>query len=249
MVQFLRDLRKDPKMKSKFDRVKNVDKFEVEDEPIDLNEDYISSFPVEIIPENLIIDYIDDIPEPAPGRPPVFFRLGYIRDLSKSISAKFRGGRGSEGNPYVRVLKCVEYSKLYTGTPWRNTNATREADRILGTERHTGERTGFHFGDDGRENKIGYYGERNELALQVYIPDDCRRRNKYFISIDDGDYVECSINDLEPYFTPNQFAAMRNPVRQPAGYDAQGNPVEDKKVNRLYLKNIYMLDNLGESVF
>ena len=253
MINFLKHIKEtNPEIRNKLIKLANDVDMEVEGD-FELNEDYISSFPVQILPAHLIIDYIEDIPSAAPGRPPVFFKLGYIRDLSKSISSKFRGGRGSEGNSIVRVLKCIEYSKLYTGVPWRDTNATKEADKILGTERHTGDKTGFSFrSNDNREaisNKIGYYGERNEPVLRVYIADDCKQRVKYFISIDDGDYVECRVEDLQPYCTPSQYVALTNKKQAVAGYDADNNAVYDKPVNNLYLKNIYMIDDLGESVF
>ena len=217
----------------------------------DLTEDLqsFSSLPSQLLPVETVKNYILNIPAADPSRPPKFFKLGYMKELINEIPSKFRGGRGSEGNPKVRVIKCTEYSKLYTGVDWRSTDETKKADAVLGTARHTGDRTGFNFqGDDALANRIGVYPNGRE-ALQAYIADDSRQKTKYFISIDDGDLVEISKDDLKQYLTPSEAAKLDSPsVRKAVGKDAEGNDLFDKRINRFILDGIYMIGDLGHSV-
>ena len=216
-----------------------------------LKESVESSMPVNVLSEREIIDYIRDIPASAPGRPPKFFKLGYISEITaNSVASKYRGGRGSSAEtPKVRVFKCTEYSQLYTGADWRNTNATKTADKILGTERHTGERTGFRFDREGEEadlvNKIGKYMDGSK-CLQAYIGNGSRQKVRYYISLNDEDLREASLDEIVQYCTPAVAAKLTGPrVYKPAGQDAAGNDVYDKPINRFKLSGIYMLGNLG----
>ena len=218
----------------------------------DLKEDLstFNTLPVELLSETEVKDYIENIPEARPNRPPVFFKLGYIKDMDKDIAAKYRGGRGAGDNPKVKIVKCTEYSKLYTGVPYTATNATKKADKVLGTERHTGERSGFNFGREGNvENRIGSY-PNGKLALQAYIADSSNQKVKYFISIDDGELQEISRDEVAEYLTPAVANRVKNgSQRKAAGIDAQGNELYDKAINRFPLNGIYMIGNLGHSVF
>ncbi len=218
----------------------------------DLKEDLstFNTLPVELLSETEVKDYIENIPEARPNRPPVFFKLGYIKDMNKDIAAKYRGGRGAGDNPKVKIVKCTEYSKLYTGVPYTATNATKKADKLLGTERHTGERSGFNFGREGNvENRIGSY-PNGKLALQAYIADSSNQKVKYFISIDDGELQEISRDEVAEYLTPAVANRVKNgSQRKAAGIDAQGNELYDKAINRFPLNGIYMIGNLGHSVF
>lgn len=212
----------------------------------------LSSFnhlPVTLLTPAEVKDYVANIPAPDPHRPPTFFKLGYIKELTSDIASKFRGGRGSEGNPNIRVIKCTEYSKLYTGVPWSATDATKKADAILGTERHTGERTGFNFqGDNAIENAIGTYPSGKQ-ALQAYISDNSVQKVKYFISINGSDLEEISREDLAQYLTPASANKLLNgSERKAAGFDAEGNALFDKPINRFSLDGIYMIGNLGHSI-
>lgn len=218
----------------------------------DLEEDFNSSFPVQFLPEDQSRRFITEIPAADPSRPPHFFKLGYAKELGPEIPAKFRGGRGSEGNPFVRIIKCTEYSKLYTGADWRHTNATKAADKILGTERHTGEKTGFHFGaEDSIANRIGVY-QNGKAALQAYIADNSVQKVKFFISLDNGDLHEATRDEVAQYLTPAWAGKVLNPstARTAAGVNAEtGEAIYDKPINRFYLDRIYMIGNLGHSLF
>lgn len=222
-----------------------------EDFDEDLTEDLSSfpSLPAELLPVATTRAFIEAIPAPTPQKPPYFFKLGYMKELDKEIASKFRGGRGSEGSPFVRIIKCTEYSKLYTGSSWLGTNATMKADKILGTERHTGEKTGFNFrGDTSIENKIGVYGNGRE-ALQAYIVDGSIQKTKFFISIDGGELTPIDRSEVAQYLTGAHAAKVLGTAsRAPAGVDANGNPVHDKPINRFYLDQIYMIGNNGHSI-
>lgn len=149
--------------------------------------------------------------------------------------------------PIVKILKCTEFSSLYTGTDWRGTKDTREVDKLLGTERHTGERTGFSH--DGT-NKIGYYGgDTSKPFLQTYIAHNSRQRVKYFISTNGGDFVEASRQDVAQYLTPGEARKLLNPQVKDRGFDPVNGVIgTDTPINRLNVKGIYMIGNLGHSI-
>ena len=156
------------------------EEFIEEEEDLEESLDTFASLPTTLLPTNLVREFIERIPAPDPHKPPYFFRLGYMKELDKEIAAAYKGGRGSEGNPVVRIVKCTEYSKLYTGSSWYGTNDTMRADKILGKERHTGEKTGFHFGGETSVvNKIGVYQNGRE-ALQAYIATGSIQKAKFF---------------------------------------------------------------------
>lgn len=218
-----------------------------------LTEDVASSMPVTILPASQIKDFLKTLPpiNAEDKRPPRFFKLGYIKEVINEIASKYRGGRGSAGEPKVRIFKCIEYSSLYTGFPWYNTNATKAADKELGTARHTGEKTGFaHDAAVEFKNKVGVYPDGSE-ALQAYITDGSKQKVKWFISLDDEDLREVQKADIAPYLTPAQAEKVLNPstARKPAGFDAQGNAINDKAINRFKLSGIYMIGNLGKPLF
>lgn len=215
----------------------------------DINEDLadFNTLPTQLLSVAEVKDFVRDIPEAAPGRPPFMFKLGYMKELGGEIASKFRGGRGSDGNPKVRIIKCTEYSKLYTGVPWTSTNATKQADKILGKDRHTGERTGFNFqGEGNMVNRIGSYQSGKE-ALQAYIADTSVQKTKFFISIDDGELQEASRQEVAQYLTPaTANRVLGNDKKEVEVTD--GPQVKDKPINRFALTNIYMIGNLGHSV-
>ena len=218
----------------------------------DLKEDLstFNTLPAELLSVSEIKDFIRNIPEADPHRPPVFFKLGYMKELGPEIAAKYRGGRGAGDNSNVRIIKCTEYPKLYTGIAWDATDATKKADAILGKERHTGERTGFSFqGEDNMANRIGSYANGKE-ALQAYIADNSRPRVKYYISIDEGELQEAAKNEIAQYLTSAAASRLETGIqRKAAGVDAEGNEIFDKPINRFPLTGIYMIGNLGHSVF
>lgn len=223
-------------------------------EELALQEDVASTIPAQPLPTEEVRRFILDLPEPSPNMPPRFFKLGYIKELEREIPSKYKGGRGSidketgEQLPFVRIFKCTEYSALYTGSDWKDTNATKAADKVLGTERHTGEKTGFGYSGEGDVvNRIGTYRDGSE-ALQAYIADHSKQKVKYFISLNDEDLHEASREEIAEYLTPAAANKILNSVRTSAGIDAEGNEIYDKPINRFKLKNIYMIGNLGHSV-
>ena len=235
-----------------FVRISHED--EIYEDKKSLKEDVTSSMPVTILPEDEVIDFVMAIEPARRGAPLKTFKLGYIAE-SKAVAAKFRGGRGSvdkvtgERQPMVRIFKCTEYSRLETAVDPRGTRAGLYADKVLGSERHTGERTGFSYTEDEKAFRIGEYTDGSK-ALQACINANSRQLVKYFISIDDGDLVEASREEVAQYLTPAEAAKLNAPkVYKPAGQDSEGNDVYDKPINRFKLTGIYMIGNLGNSIF
>ena len=205
----------------------------------ELTEDVASSMPVTILPHDEVYNYIENVPEATADRPPFFFPVGYIKELGSEIPSKFRGGRGSEGNPNVRIFKCSEMT-VYTGADYENLKATKAYRKETGKER-SGERTGFSFGGDTAiVDRIGI-SARGEEQLQCYVRKGTKPRVKYFISLDDEDLREASREEVAEYLTPAQANRVLGNVEVADG-------PEGAKVVRLKLSGIYRIGNLGHSV-
>lgn len=204
-------------------------------ESLELHETVATSMPVIPLAESAIRDYIGTLAQDTP------FKLGYIREFSSTdgIAAQYRGGRGSAGFPMIRIFKCTEYSALTLKPEY-------VADDILGTDRHTGERTGFTHEAEGAFG----VSAKGEVLLQAYLTESSVQKTRYFVSIDDSDLYEIDKKDLLPYLTPAAGLKLTTPaVKKPSGFDAAGNPVFESQINRLKVAGIYMLDNLGTSIF
>lgn len=233
-----------------------------------LQEDVNSSLPAKALSHDELIDYIDSIPvaqaaqydeegnKIANAKPPVFFKLGYLREL-KDIAAKYRGGRGSTPeDPMVRVFKATEYSKLYTGADYEALKAVKQYRKETGIAR-SGEKTGFSYGNENGDtvvNKIGRYADGSE-ALQAYIANDSRQKVKYFISLNDEDLHEATREEVAQYLTPAGARNILNPApvakTKSTETDAEGNQTttyNPQQVNRFKISNIYMIGNLGQSI-
>lgn len=231
-----------------------------------VNEDIESSLPVRPLPENEVIEYINNIPVArgiekaedgtviAKARPTCFFKLGYFKEIQ--VSAKYRGGRGSTPeDPRVRVFKAVEYNKLYTGADYENLKGVKQFRKETGTER-SGEKTGFSYQGEGTTvNKIGTY-QNGDKALQAYLANNCQTKTKYFISINDGDLTEATRQDVAQYLTPGDANKLLNPQARPKtverSTDAESGEeivvFNPQAVNRLKIANIYMIGTLGNSI-
>lgn len=231
-----------------------------------LHEDLQSSMPVHPLPEGEVIEFINNVPLAkgvekdaegniiAKAQPVCFFKLGYFKEVK--VAAKYSGGRGSEGNPFVRVFKAVEYNKLYTGADYENLGAVKDYRKNTGIER-SGEKTGFSYNGEGTTvNKIGTYAN-GDKALQAYLANNCQTRTKYFISIDNGDLEEATREQVAQYLTPGDANKLLNPQARPktreVGVNAESGEeivtFNPQAVNRLKIANIYMIGNLGHSIF
>lgn len=220
-----------------------------EDPNFSLDESLETSIPVHALPENQVVDAINAIPVAGPGRPPRFFKLGYFKEIK--VASKFRGGRGSTADdPMVRIFKATEYNKLYTGSAYENTRATKNFRKETGTER-SGERTGFNFGGEGDTlNKIGTYADGSQ-ALQAFIADNCGIKTQYYISLNDGDLTPADRQEVAQYLTPGDAAKLSQPRTHAQTQVADQTTGEvhteyaAQPINRFKIANIYAIGNLG----
>ena len=85
--------------------------------------------------------------------------------------------------------------------------------------------------------------------LQAYVAHNSRQRVKYFISVNGGDLVEASRQEVAQYLTPANANKLLNPQSQTRGYDSETGVIgTDTPVNRFDVKGIYMIGNLGHSI-
>ena len=209
-----------------------------------VNENVETSMPATPLSEQEIYDFVDAIPEATGTRPPQAFKLGYIRELKREVAAKYRGGRGSEGEPNVRIFKATEYSRLYTKAPYENLGSTKAYRKETGKEAGH-ERTGFHSTDADSGNILNAIGSypNGDLALQTYPMSDNKVKAAYFISIDDADLVPATKQDVAEYLVP----AAASKILNSAAADSEA-PRSADNINRFKLSGIYMIGNLGHSI-
>lgn len=85
--------------------------------------------------------------------------------------------------------------------------------------------------------------------LQAYLAHNSRQRVKYFISVNGGELVEASRQEVAQYLTPANANKLLNPQVHDRGYDSQTGVIgTDTPVNRFDLRGIYMIGNLGHSI-
>lgn len=224
-----------------------IDKYGVKNQATaneSLNEDLTSeNFPVKVLNKDEVKSYIENIPVATSTKPPKFFKVGYARNLKGEIASKYRGGRGSEGNPKVEIVKCSEYGQVYTGADYENLKATKAMRKATGKER-TGDRTGFSYNSElAVPDKIGV-NRLGEEQLQCYIKNGSSVKAKYFASIDGSPFTEISKNDVAQYLTP----AIAAKLTQDKNETEVSDEVKGQDVLRLKLSGIYMIGNLGSSV-
>ena len=219
----------------KSDGVEDVEE-SIEDEILD--EDFDSSLPVQPLPHDVVYDFIENVPVAGDRRPPVFFPVGYMREFTSQIPSKFRGGRGSEGNPFVRIVKCSEMT-VWTGSDYENHQATKDMRKATGKER-VGDRTGFSFqGDTAIVNKIGI-SSKGEEQLECRIKSGTRPKAKYFISLNGEAFRETTKEEVAEYLTPAHANSILN-GREDSGESSSN-------IIRLKLSNIYRIGRNGSSV-
>lgn len=208
-----------------------------------IEEDVESSMPTDTLPVSDIYNFVDALPEATNTRPPQPFKLGYIRELKAEVSAKYRGGKDSDGQPYVRIFKASEYSKLYTKAPYENLGSTKAYRKETGKEAGR-ERTGFHSNNTEAGNILNAIGSyaNGDTALQAYPMRDNKIKVAYFISIDDADLVPATKEDVARYLTP--YVAAKVLGLRPA--DEMTKSADN--INRFKLTGIYMIGNLGHSI-
>ena len=69
----------------------------------DLGESVESTIPAQPLPHDELYSAIDEV------KPGTYVNVGYLKEVTKThVQAKFTGGRGSEGNPMVRLFKATE---------------------------------------------------------------------------------------------------------------------------------------------
>lgn len=212
---------------------------EFEDMTEELTEDVETSMPVTPLSQEQILDFVHSDEKATAKKGPMgkVFKLGYIAEATDGmIAAQFRGGRGSinketgEELPRVRVFKCTEYTGCYLEN-YSDSKVVKAAR--AGEEPGTShERKGYTWVERGVFKKNG----TELLALAPLMRTDFSVKRKFYLSIDGGDLVEASKDDIAQYCKPSALAP------RPASADG-GRPTFT-----FLFKGIYMLGNLGTSL-
>lgn len=203
-----------------------------------INED-ISDLPVEILPIEQVKDFIINVPVATATRPPRFFKVGYANDLTGKVASRYKKATSEER---VKVYKCSE-ALVYIGADYENLGATKRM-RKAGKERGSNV-SGFNYeGEDCVSNKIGHYRAGGDLFLRAYLKNGTYPKTKYFISINDEPLRETNKQEVAQYFIPSAATLLLNGREEPENPDLKG-----QRVSSYALKKIYLIGNLGHSIF
>ena len=188
-----------------------------------LKEDVASTIPAQPLPHDELFAAIDAV------KPGSYVNVGYLNEVTKTyLQAKFIGGRGSEGNPLVRLFKVTEiYGRC--GIDHESQQAIKDL-RASGVER----KGNIYEIESELGNKIFKVpGTGNEL-LQIYPRSKSDVKVRYFISLDDEDLRPATREEIELYCKPSAIT--------PRG---EFNPADPMRLN---LAKIYWFKNLGQSI-
>lgn len=189
----------------------------------ELNENVESTIPAQPLPHDELFAAIDAV------KPGSYVNVGYLNDVTKTyLQAKFTGGRGSEGNPLVRLFKATEiYGRC--GIDHEEIQAIKDK-RAAGIERHGN----LYEIESELGNKIFRVpGTGNEL-LQIYPRSKSDVKVRYFISLDDEDLRPATREEIELYCKPSAIASK-----------GEFDPASPMRLN---LSKIYWFKNLGQSI-
>lgn len=200
-------------------------KFDLNDTAVNesLNENVESTIPVQPLPHDELFAAIDA------AKPGSYVNVGYFKEVTKThVQAKFTGGRGSEGNPMVRLFKATEvYGRC--GIDHEEIQAIKDK-RAAGIER----KGNLYEIESELGNKIFRVpGTGNEL-LQLYPRSKSDLKSRYFISLDDEDLRVATKEEVELYCKPSSIASR-----------GEFDPSSPMRFN---LNNIYWFKNLGQSI-
>lgn len=204
-----------------------------------LNEDVDSTIPVQPLSEQEILDFVHSDEKATSNKGPMgkVFKLGYIAEATDSLVASaYRGGRGSvnketgEVLPRVRIFKCTEYTGCYLEN-YADSKVVKAARQ--GEEEGTShERKGYTWVERGVFRKNG----TDFLALAPLMRSDFSVKRKFYLSINDGDLVPATKDDIAQYCKASALAPR--PVSADGG----------RPTFTFLFKGIYMLGNLGSSI-
>lgn len=207
--------------------VEEIDGFDLYDLTENLNEnlseDLNSSIPAKAIPRDVVYSAIEKI------KPGAFLNVGYLNDVSdKYLQSKYTGGRGSEGNPQIRLFKATEiYGSC--GQDYENRQAVKDL-RASGVERK-----GSRYEVESElDKKIFKHPITGNEVLQMYPRSLSDIKVKYYVSVNDGDLKPVAKSDIEVYCRPAVVAAK-------TGWD----PTKPLKLN---LTKIYWIKNLAKQI-
>ena len=196
---------------------------ELRDLDEELNENVESTIPAQPLPHDELFSAIDQI------KPGSYVNVGYLNEVTKTyLQAKFIGGRGSEGNPLVRLFKATEiYGRC--GIDHENIQAIKDL-RASGVERHGN----LYEIESELSNKIFKVPSTGSELLQIYPRSKSDVKVRYFISLDDEDLREATREELEMYCKPSALASK-----------GEFDPASPMRLN---LAKIYWFKNLGHSI-
>ena len=188
-----------------------------------LKEDVQSTIPAQPLSHDELYAAIDAV------KPGTYVNVGYLKEVTKThLQAKFTGGRGSEGNPLVRLFKATEiYGRI--GIDHEAIQAIKDK-RAAGIERHGN----LYEIESELGNKIFKVPGTGSELLQIYPRSRSDLKARYFISLDDEDLRVATKEEVEMYCKPSAIASRGD--------------FDPSSPMRLNLNNIYWFGNLGHSI-
>ena len=197
--------------------------FDLENTENTIQEDVASTIPAQPLNREALYSAIDAV------KPGTYVNVGYLNEVTNTyLQARFNGGRGSEGQPRVRLFKATEvYGRC--GIDHESIQAIKDK-RAAGIERHGN----IYEIESELGNKIFRVPSTGSELLQMYPRSKSDVKSRYFISLDDENLRECTRDELNTYCKPSAIA--------PKGDFDPASPM------RFNLSKIYWFKNLGHSI-
>lgn len=200
-------------------------KFDVNDNAVNesLDEDVESTIPAQPLPHDELVAEIDS------AKAGTYVNVGYFKEVTKThVQAKFTGGRGSEGNPSIRLFKATEiYGRC--GIEHEEIQAIKDK-RAAGVER----KGNLYEIESELGNKIFRVPGTGSELLQIYPRSKGDLKSRYYISLNDEDLRVATKEEIEEYCKPSAIASRGD--------------FDPTSPMRLNLNNIYWFKGLGHSI-
>jgi len=193
---------------------------------------------------------LDEHGDPVWSKHPTFFAITVFNELKPA--AAYRGGRGSDGNPFVRVFKKIYLGRCYTGYDYEKLGAVKAFRAETGVER-SDKPTGVNFGNYMNDNDLALKiaDGANGKLFRVILTFNCPKKSDYYITIDGGPLTEVTREEVVKYLTPADAEKILNPTaitRKIQYTDKVTGEVKDnvsakQPVNNYFLCNIVDIKN------
>ena len=188
---------------------------------------------------------LDEHGDPVWSKHPTFFSITVFNEVKPA--AEYRGGRGSEGKPFVRIFKTIYLSKCYSGYSYESLGAVKKFRQETGKERSDRD-TGVNFNNYMSDTDLALKvaDGANGRLFRLYLTWDCNKKSDYYITIDGGQLTPVSREEAAKYMTAGDAKKVLTPTAMtkkidyvnPETGEVKNNVSAPQPVNNYFISNI-----------